>query len=68
MLATLTWKATAEAGRNKMGPTLNAVLPGATDLSEMTLALTASDPSLNSEYKLCFKNKKKKVAFKQMNA
>ncbi|MBQ8895056.1 MAG: hypothetical protein IJ043_11700 [Clostridia bacterium] len=68
VLATLTWKATAEAGRNKMGPTLNAVLPGATDLSEMTLALTASDPSLNSEYKLCFKNKKKKVAFKQMNA
>ena len=67
-VATLTWDAATEAGKNKMGPTLNAVLPNVTDLSELVLTLTATDPALNSEYRLCYKNRKKPQQLRQMNA
>ena len=65
-LATVTWE-TGETDKNLIGPSINAVLPAATDLSEMKLILTADDPALNSEYTLCFKNKYKKQLARQMN-
>lgn len=67
-LATLDWETgPVAAGSNLLGPTLNAVLPDTTDLAELKLVLTAKDPGLSSEYILCYKNKKKPVALKQMN-
>jgi hypothetical protein len=43
------------------------VLPNVTDLSELVLTLTATDPALNSEYRLCYKNRKKPQQLRQMN-
>ena len=66
-LASVTWE-TGETDKNLIGPSINAVLPKATDLSEMKLILSADNPALNSEYTLCFKNKYKKQLARQMNA
>lgn len=66
VVATLDWNANTSAAENKVGPSLNAVLPDATDLSELTLTLDAGE-GLSSEYRLCYKNPAKPNVVRQMN-
>ena len=66
-LATLSWK-TGETFGNKLGPTLNAVLPDTVHLSELKLTLTSSDINLNSEYYIHYSNPQKIKIVRQMNA
>ncbi len=66
-LATLCWK-TGEVNGNKLGPTLNAVLPDVQHLSELKLTISASDSSLDSEYRIHYSNPQKIKIIRQMNA
>ncbi len=66
-LANLKWE-TGKTGGNKLGPTLNAVLPDVEHLSELKLTLTSNNSNLNSEYLLCYQNPEKIKIIRQMNA
>ena len=66
-LATLSWT-TGEAYGNKLGPTLNAVLPDVEHLSELKLSLRSNNSEFNSEYRLCYMNQQKPKIIRQMNA
>jgi len=49
---------------NKIGPSVNFVLPDA-DATEMTLILSAGDKS--SEYRLCYRSRAERRVSRQLN-
>ena len=65
-IAVLNWS-TGKTFGNKLGPTLNAVLPDVEHLSELVLTVTASDSDFNSKYRLCYLNPEKPKNIRQMN-
>ncbi len=60
VLATLSWDASAAAGKNKIGPSINALLPDEAHLTPLVLTLEAADAALSSSYTLCFHKKAQK--------
>ena len=59
----LTWES-GETGDNRIGPTINWVLPDV-DATDFTLRLEAGEAT--SEYRLCYRRSEAYVATRQMN-
>lgn len=57
VLATLDWRAQTAAGENKIGPSINAIIPKVETLSPLTLTLQCSDERFSSSYTLCYQQK-----------
>ena len=61
----LSWNSGAvNANQNRIGPTLNWVLPDV-DATEMTLVLSAGEQT--SEYRLCYRSREARRVSRQLN-